>query len=142
MQDRNTYRIELDAEPCADVWLSLLGPDGLSQLLHIEAIDPGCRTSPHAESTFYVPGYAGGVLSLDVVGYGGFLRPPTQSYTVRVTRESCPADVNTDGVLDPLDLFEFLDAFFAGAPDGDFNCDRTLNSQDFYDFLNAYLLGC
>ncbi len=54
----------------------------------------------------------------------------------------CPADFNGDGVANSQDFFDFLAAFFAGAPGADFNRDGTTNSQDFFDFLIAFFAGC
>jgi hypothetical protein len=55
---------------------------------------------------------------------------------------ACTADFNADDAVNSQDFFDFLNAFFAGAPAADFNADSIVNSQDFFDFLNAFFEGC
>jgi hypothetical protein len=39
------------------------------------------------------------------------------------------------------DIFDFLNAWFAGSPAGDFN-GGGLTVQDIFDFLNGWFAGC
>ena len=54
----------------------------------------------------------------------------------------CPADINCSGTLTVQDIFDFLAAYFAGEPAGDFNGVGGLTVQDIFDFLAAYFSGC
>jgi hypothetical protein len=54
----------------------------------------------------------------------------------------CPADFNRDQHVTVQDIFDFLDAWFAGNPDADFNMDGATNVQDIFDFLSAWFTGC
>ena len=55
---------------------------------------------------------------------------------------SCAADFDHSGALNAQDVFDFLNAWFAGDPRTDFNGVNGLNSQDIVDFLNAWFAGC
>ncbi|MBY0312252.1 MAG: hypothetical protein K2W85_09290 [Phycisphaerales bacterium] len=62
---------------------------------------------------------------------------------------ACPADFNQSGTLDAQDIFEFLNAWFAGCPNtppqpcpADFNGINGLDAADIFDFLNAWFAGC
>jgi hypothetical protein len=64
---------------------------------------------------------------------------------------ACPADFNNSGSLQVQDIFDFLNAWFAGctgqpgAPCNGQNADFNgggLAVQDIFDFLNAWFAGC
>jgi probable HAF family extracellular repeat protein len=59
-----------------------------------------------------------------------------------VTLPSCPADFNGDVLLNSQDFFDFLSAYFDGAPTADFNQDGVVSSEDFFDFLAGFFAGC
>lgn len=55
---------------------------------------------------------------------------------------ACASDFNGDGVRQPQDIFDFLNAFFSQSPSADFDASGTLQPADIFAFLNAYFLGC
>jgi probable HAF family extracellular repeat protein len=54
---------------------------------------------------------------------------------------ACPADFNGADGLSVQDIFDFLNAWFAGSPAADIN-GGGLSVQDIFDFLNAWFAGC
>jgi hypothetical protein len=54
----------------------------------------------------------------------------------------CPADFNEDGMVNTLDVLEFLNAWNSGETSGDFNGDGHINTLDVLAFLNAWVSGC
>ncbi|MGD9690617.1 MAG: hypothetical protein AB7K52_13105 [Phycisphaerales bacterium] len=58
--------------------------------------------------------------------------------------DNCPSDFNNDGALDPDDLGDFINGYFATAPDErcDQNRDGTIDPDDLGDFINEYFGGC
>jgi hypothetical protein len=54
----------------------------------------------------------------------------------------CKADFNHASGLSVQDIFDFLNAWFAGNVQADFNGDGSLAVQDIFDFLNAWFAGC
>jgi glucose/arabinose dehydrogenase len=55
---------------------------------------------------------------------------------------TCPADFNGVDGLTVADIFDYLNAWFAGDPRADFNGVGGLSVQDIFDFLNVWFLGC
>jgi len=55
---------------------------------------------------------------------------------------SCPADLNSDGVLNFFDVSAFLAAFTAQDPSADFSADGEFNFFDVSAFLAAFSAGC
>jgi hypothetical protein len=53
----------------------------------------------------------------------------------------CRANFNQVNALEVQDIFDFLNAWFAGSSTADFN-GGGLAVQDIFDFLNAWFAGC
>jgi large repetitive protein len=67
------------------------------------------------------------------------------SYRVGMSRigpASCAADFDRSGSLAPADVFAFLSAYFAGAPETDMNGDGSRTPADIFSFLGLYFAGC
>ena len=58
--------------------------------------------------------------------------------------KTCRADFNNDGVLNPDDLADYINAYFSQPPDpaAEFNEDGVINPDDLADYINAYFEGC
>jgi hypothetical protein len=54
----------------------------------------------------------------------------------------CPADFNQDHVVDTQDIFDMINAWFAGDPRADFNQSGGTSTADLLDFIAAWLAGC
>lgn len=65
------------------------------------------------------------------------------SYTVgaRLIVNGCIADFNNSGSLSPQDIFDYLNAWFAGSASANIN-GGILSVQDIFDFLAAWFAGC
>jgi hypothetical protein len=85
----------------------------------------------------------------------GFNYHDRGSYTVRIDNScnhvtstpgilgmGCNADFNADCFLSVQDIFDFLNAWFAGDPAADFNGTAGITVQDIFDFLNGWFAGC
>lgn len=72
--------------------------------------------------------------------YGDFY--PDNETSVALGVCPCPADFNHDGIVSSQDFFDFLAAFFVGAPEADLNADGAVTSNDFFDFLGAFFQEC
>jgi hypothetical protein len=67
------------------------------------------------------------------------------SNCVRVTFAApvgCPADFNGVGGVELLDIFAFLQDWFAGDPAADFNAQGGVDLLDIFAFLTAWFSGC
>jgi hypothetical protein len=54
----------------------------------------------------------------------------------------CAADFDASDTLTVDDIFVFLNAWFADAPDADFDASGTRTVDDIFVFLNAWFAGC
>lgn len=54
----------------------------------------------------------------------------------------CAADFNGSGDVSVQDIFDFLSAYFSGAPAADYNGVGGVTVQDIFDFLAAYFAAC
>ncbi len=55
---------------------------------------------------------------------------------------TCTADFNGQGGINVQDIFDFLNAWFAGDPRADVNGANGVTVQDIFDFLAAWFAGC
>lgn len=76
-------------------------------------------------------------LETSLVGVDVEQRPATG-----VAGEPCNADTTGDGQLSELDVFGFLDRYFAGDIRADMNSTGTVTVQDLFDYVADYLAGC
>ncbi len=53
---------------------------------------------------------------------------------------NCPPDWNNNGILDAVDLFEFLDGWFMN--NGDYDGDGVTEPEDLFSFLDDWFAGC
>lgn len=109
------------AQPTID-WYTIDGGGGVSQGggLRVE----GTIGQPDAGES---PSAIGGTFRLT----GGFW-----------STSNCRADFNRDGTLNPTDIFNFLNAYFAGDIACDFTNTGTLEPADIFAYLTAYFAGC
>jgi hypothetical protein len=86
-----------------------------------------------ASSSLSAPGYLAFNSSMMVHNHNGV-------FAYRVVA-GCAGDFDGSGSLSVQDIFDFLNAWFAGSPAGDFN-GGGLTVQDIFDFLNGWFAGC
>ncbi len=55
---------------------------------------------------------------------------------------ACPADFNRDGIINNVDLFAFLSAWFALNISADFDGSGAIAVPDIFTFLNVWFAGC
>ncbi|HMN42330.1 MAG TPA: GC-type dockerin domain-anchored protein [Phycisphaerales bacterium] len=84
------------------------------------------------------------ILSHAGIAYGGAetLAAHVGPYSQYVRTFRCPGDYNGDGHLAVVDIFEYLNAWFAGNPGTDVDGVPGLQVADIFAFLNAWFAGC
>lgn len=76
-----------------------------------------------------------------IVGIGENPTGQTEAWRA-VLPAACLADFNGVGGVTIQDVFDFLVAYFAGAPAADINGRDGVTVQDVFDYLVAYFAGC
>ena len=75
--------------------------------------------------------------------YGAFVVGGNSAATIAFASiPGCAADFNEDGTLSVQDIFDFLNAWFAGNLSSDYDGSGVLSVQDIFDFLNGWFAGC
>ncbi|HVU65426.1 MAG TPA: GC-type dockerin domain-anchored protein [Phycisphaerales bacterium] len=76
------------------------------------------------------------------LGTVGAFGPVAAYDNISLTFHACPVDFNHDGSITVQDIFDFLNAWFAGDLRSDFNGVGGITEQDLFDFLDAWFAGC
>ena len=63
---------------------------------------------------------------------------PSHSATLTI----CPANFTCSGEITPLDIFTFMNAWFAADPRADISRNGAIDVQDIFDFVGAWFIGC
>ncbi len=136
----NSPILSENADYGVGIWLDQRGPNG--ELLG--AIAAGARGF---SSWIDFDDRLVGVFATDLSASGNvqpllyLLRDAAQA---AVRAADCPADFNLDGVLNPDDLADFVDAYFSPGESAriDFNHDGVIDPDDLSDFIVAYFERC
>jgi hypothetical protein len=92
----------------------------------------------------YFPAMAYDAVRGGMLLFGGYTSGATVGGTNGETwsLSRCAADFNGDGSAAIQDIFDYLNAWFAGDPRTDFNRNGIIEVQDIFDFLDAWFVGC
>ncbi|MGD9690967.1 MAG: hypothetical protein AB7K52_08595 [Phycisphaerales bacterium] len=133
-----------------------LVPEGTEFTFDLPVSAPGTRE-------YLQHGLASGRLALLLTSLAEAQQQVTGSYANIYTREAnplifpnaaaprlvvslflCAADVNGDADLNPDDLGDYINTYFAvpPGPGADFNRDGAIDPDDLGDYINAYFSGC
>ncbi len=123
-----------------------IGPATVScRDLAFNAVDGNLYTLDGASAVLYrINPATGAGTSLSFTGalftsVGGTPSPPF-GMAYANPRPPCPQDFNSDGVVDPDDLSDFIAGYFSSPPDPrtNFNGDGVIDPDDLSDFIGAY----
>ncbi len=103
---------------------------GLNEALYVRSlrIDAGSRLDNSAAKVYYSTLVNNGVVDVPA----NLIQLP----------QPCDADFDQSGVLDIVDIFIFLNAWFAGSSTADFDQSGELEIGDIFSFLNGWFAGC
>lgn len=111
------------------------GPAGLASTMCLFSDLRGGRSEPVYLANMLL---VDTVLSpAEIAGFGG-----PSAAGIALATAPCPADFNSDTMLDFFDVLAFLQAFTAQEPAGDFNHDTVYDFFDVLAFLAAFTAGC
>jgi outer membrane protein assembly factor BamB len=110
------------------------------------AVDSDVTAMVHADSMLYIAGSDGIIHEMDPES-GDIVRTfdtgiDIQAMTLESGQASCPADYDTSGDLNFLDVSRFVELFSEQLVPGDTNGDGEFNFFDVSQFLNIYSGGC
>ncbi len=99
----------------------------------VQATAPSGTASARIAIVYAQPGAGSGSVYID---------DATFAYISPAVVTVCVADVNNSGVVDIIDIFEFLNAWFGLRPPADFDLSGDISTQDIFTFLNSWFRGC
>ncbi len=138
--------VGLQAGPRITVPLNQLDPAPLLGWHHYGSADQGLdilrAIAAGAGAQGFRPPLPAGVYTLWIMELDA-ARDYEYSFELRLG-SACGADFNSDGVLDPDDLSDYIACFFAPAPclDADLNGDGVVDPDDLSDYIGAFFAGC
>ena len=138
----NLYTLSTESDDGSRLYVGstlLVDNDGLHGMVKVSA-DIGLKAGRHHVRVefFENGGGAGLIVRYQPLG-GAEVVVPVSAWTRAV---ACAADFDNSGALGVQDIFDYLNAWFAGAPGADFNRVDGITTQDIFDFLNAWFVGC
>ncbi len=138
----NLYTLSTESDDGSKLYVGstlLVNNDGLHGMTKVTG-EMGLKAGRHHVRVefFENGGGAGLIVRYQPLG-GSEVVVPASAWTRAVP---CAVDFNGSGAISVQDIFDFLNAWFAGAASADFNHVNGLTVQDIFDFLNAWFVGC
>jgi hypothetical protein len=124
-----TLNVAAGIDPTLSQPPTLLSPQDTAYLIFVST-GTGCR--PRIRVRANVP-------PTRLSDINGFDVPITQIVNLW---SLCPVDFDDDGVVEVQDLFDYIEAWFAGDCRADFNNINGLTVQDIFDYISAWFAGC